>query len=222
MEPEELAKLETMSLDLAAGSTTFTISDDQLPIMPESELTNGLELGIPNKQEEKKPTSPITVKPLDLEKIHAPKAGGRFRVQPTNVSDTMTYNNPITMENRIYAVSSVNGNDSTVQYSFPGTQSTLQTVTTVTGSQPVGNTTTVTTTSTSIQSPVVTIQPLECAKKKVNFPEGQALIKGFAHAPNPWYNGKAKRALSKLPVPQIGLLLLFMNDICSSFHSVMF
>jgi len=30
----------------------------------------------------------------------------------------------------------------------------------------------------------------EPVKKKVTFPVGQALIKGFAHAPNPWYNGE--------------------------------
>jgi len=28
-------------------------------------------------------------------------------------------------------------------------------------------------------------------RKKVSFPEGEALIKGFAHAPNPWYNGRS-------------------------------
>lgn len=26
-------------------------------------------------------------------------------------------------------------------------------------------------------------------RKKVSFPDGESLIKGFAHAPNPWYNG---------------------------------
>lgn len=178
-----------MSLDLAAGSLAYTISDDQIPItMPDrpTDLTNGISLDISTTPEDAKPKGPIAVKPLDLEKLHGHKSGGRFKVQPTKVSDSMTYS-PISMDVQNSAANSQHATNSAMQYPLSTTSpSSTQTDNAVTVSTSNSNTP-IASTEQCLQ---INIETSDAARKKVRFPDGRALIKGFAHAPNPWYNGE--------------------------------
>lgn len=96
--------------------------------------------------------------------VNATMASGsstRFRVQPTCTSQSVTYNQS--------------------RFTSANSGASIHTV----GSAITARTDS----SNATQSNAATLLD-KGNKKRVYFPEGQALIKGFAHAPNPWYNGE--------------------------------
>lgn len=198
----------------------MSISDDHMSIvLPDTQLSNGLDLAaVPSSDGSHTVKAPLPHKhspsaaiPLSSTAISATTtslsmptsdnrpsspntASTRFKVQPTDAAMSMSYNNSqvtsghsSTQQTHVVTSSSsaLYQNSTTVQrtQSAPPHQSETQYKGDNRGS-PVRRVHSDGTPSTN-GHPAASMR-----RKRVSFPEGQALIKGFAHAPNPWYNGE--------------------------------
>ena len=225
-------------------SISFTDEDHLTVALPDTQLTNGLDLAVPNMHtagnshtvvapsphlhtsgnSESRPiplavtavgisatTTSLSMPSANNHPTNTPSAAttnSRFKVQPTDTAVLVRYDRS---QN-----TTVHSNTQNTHYKTSSSTPQYQNSTAVQPNQPIkiltrnrNSDSNVTSNSTGPQSREVrrvnsenittTHQQLAengapnsaaQKRKRVSFPDGQALIKGFAHAPNPWYNGK--------------------------------
>lgn len=216
--PKDLAILNQRNM--SSNDISISFSDDHLAVaLPDTQLTNGLDLatqnmhssvaadaiplGIASTISATTTSLSMTTSNNQLATNHAAATNSRFQVQPTDAAVLQSYirsQNTTVHSNTNYMTSSSTPeyqNSTAVQPTQPIRILTRKTnsdsnMGKVSAPHGVG-VRRVNSDSTTPSRPHVAANGAPNSaemKKRVSFPDGQALIKGFAHAPNPWYNGK--------------------------------
>lgn len=171
-----------MASIMASRDVTISHNDDEILVsLSNSNILNGLDLASPSSEQSSFTNSPAAPDVSGGNARNSKQSAGRFHVQPASTDSSILYK---------IQTAPANVNDSNI----PKDNGGIATVTVGSVSSVVSPVIHSHNVDDHLQSaindlPDPTSKEYSTRKKRVSFPEGQALIKGFAHAPNPWYNG---------------------------------
>lgn len=163
---------------ISSADISMTFSADQLAVsVPEAPLTNGLN-SLPQLPKGTCRATTEHISSASPDRLHKWSASGGTDV-PTTHSTSLVSNSTTSTSTR-FTVQPAREDHREV-YRKVGCDAAALMSDTTSNTKMSGHST----------SPGGDSSESDCKKgKKVSFPDGESLIKGFAHAPNPWYNGK--------------------------------
>lgn len=177
-----------MASVMASRDVTISHNEDELLVtLTNSNVLNGLDLADPSHSPNEPPPSysDMVSNPSSSTIKSSRSSGGRFLVQPASTDSSLLYK----VHTGQHTVVQAKPKDTNIPKDNGGSA-----VVFASKSRPVMDSPDTIGMADTLRAamndlPDELASKSETEKKRVSFPEGQALIKGFAHAPNPWYNG---------------------------------